>query len=97
MVTFPSGTSPWRNAKTSDSVSGRISPKGGSRHLGLTLLFVDIVQYYLLVEGAHLLVLTKIKKPPISYRLTIILQEKEYFCLTHSLTFQAAVLGPSGS
>jgi hypothetical protein len=38
-------------------------------------------QFYFLVQGAHLMALTRIQKTPISYRLNTILQEKKIIFL----------------
>jgi hypothetical protein len=44
---------------------------------------LGIFQFYFLVQGAHLLALTRIKKPPISYRLNTILWEKNHNISAH--------------
>jgi hypothetical protein len=66
---------------------GLSNPKEDACHLRQPLFPLDIFQFYFLVQGAHLLVLTRIKEPPISNRLNTILQEKEYFCPDPPLDF----------
>jgi hypothetical protein len=65
---------------------GLSNPKGEPCHLGQTQL-IRHFSFYFLVQEAHLLALTRIKKPPISYRLNIIMQEKKYFCPDPQLGF----------
>jgi hypothetical protein len=82
---FPVAQAPEGTLKLLTQSLGIPNPKGDPCHLGQIPMSIDIFQYFLLMQGAHLLALTRILK---SHPFPIeMLQEKEYFCPDPQLDF----------